>query len=230
MFAKGIFLDISQALDKASHDGFLFELNIWCWRWPSFTTQKLPRKLPAKNCSRWSNNWVEKTQLRSSTRIDTRASFVSNINNWSTWWYNFNMCNFCWRIFPFIKSTKYIVISKLNCDLENVINWTYQWKMQFNPDPKKQENEVISSRKWNPDSFPYPSAKVIENNTSRCSHQKHPGIAIHSKLVFDTPIDQKIQTTRLMKRLLVNLSRSALLAIWKSFIRSRLSYDHILCE
>ena len=230
MFAKGIFLDISQALDKASHDGFLFELNIWCWRWPSFTTQKLPRKLPAKNCSRWSNNWVEKTQLRSSTRIDTRASFVSNINNWSTWWYNFNMCNFCWRIFPFIKSTKYIVISKLNCDLENVINWTYQWKMQFNPDPKKQENEVISSRKWNPDSFPYPSAKVIENNTSRCSHQKHPGIAIHSKLVFNTPIDQKIQTTRLMKRLLVNLSRSALLAIWKSFIRSRLSYNHILCE
>ena len=230
MFAKGIFLDISQALDKASHDGFLFELNIWCWRWPSFTTQKLPRKLPAKNCSRWSNNWVEKTQLRSSTRIDTRASFVSNINNWSTWWYNFNMCNFCWRIFPFIKSTKYIVISKLNCDLENVINWTYQWKMQFNPDPKKQENEVISSRKWNPDSFPYPSAKVIENNTSRCSHQKHPGIAIHSKLVFNTPIDQKIQTTRLMKRLLVNLPRSALLAIWKSFIRSRLSHDHILCE
>ena len=230
MFAKGIFLDISQALDKASHDGFLFELNIWCWRWPSFTTQKLPRKLPAKNCSRWSNNWVEKTQLRSSTRIDTRASFVSDIRNWSTWWYNFNMCNFCWRIFPFIKSTKYIVISKLNCDLENVINWTYQWKMQFNPDPKKQENEVISSRKWNPDSFPYPSAKVIENNTSRCSHQKHPGIAIHSKLVFNTPIDQKIQTTRLMKRLLVNLSRSALLAIWKSFIRSRLSYDHILCE
>lgn len=230
MFAKGIFLDISQALDKASHDGFLFELNIWCWRWPSFTTQKLPRKLPAKNFSRWSNNWVEKTQLRSSTRIDTRASFVSNINNWSTWWYNFNMCNFCWRIFPFIKSTKYIVISKLNCDLENVINWTYQWKMQFNPDPKKQENEVISSRKWNPDSFPYPSAKVIENNTSRCSHQKHPGIALHSKLVFNTPIDQKIQTTRLMKRLLVNLSRSALLAIWKSFIRSRLSYDHILCE
>ena len=230
MFAKGIFLDISQALDKASHDGFLFQLNIWCWRWPSFTTQKLPRKLPAKNCSRWSNNWVEKTQLRSSRRIDTRASFVSNINNWSTWWYNFNMCNFCWRIFPFIKSTKYIVISKLNCDLENVINWTYQWKMQFNPDPKKQENEVISSRKWNPDSFPYPSAKVIENNTSRCSHQKHPGIAIHSKLVFNTPIDQKIQTTRLMKRLLVNLSRSALLAIWKSFIRSRLSHDHILCE
>lgn len=230
MFAKGIFLDISQALDKASHDGFLFELNIWCWRWPSFTTQKLPRKLPAKNCSRWSNNWVEKTQLRSSTKIDTRASFVSNINNWSTWWYNFNMCNFCWRIFPFIKSTKYIVISKLNCDLEKVINWIYQWKMQFNPDPKKQENEVISSRKWNPDSFPYPSAKVIENNTSRCSHQKHPGIAIHSKLVFNTPIDQKIQTTRLMKRLLVNLSRSALLAIWKSFIRSRLSYDHILCE
>ena len=33
----------------------------------------------------------------------------------------------------------------LNFDLKSIKNWAYQWKMQFNPDPKKQGNEVIFS-------------------------------------------------------------------------------------
>ena len=32
--------------------------------------------------------------------------------------------------------------NSLNPDLEIIKNWAYQWKMQFNPDPKKQANEV----------------------------------------------------------------------------------------
>ena len=34
-------------------------------------------------------------------------------------------------------------INELNSDLERINQWAYQWKMQFNPDPKKQANEVI---------------------------------------------------------------------------------------
>ena len=37
----------------------------------------------------------------------------------------------------------------LNADIKSISNWAYQWKMQFNPDPKKQTNEVIFSRKSN---------------------------------------------------------------------------------
>ena len=37
--------------------------------------------------------------------------------------------------------------SKVNDDLEKICYWTYQWKMQFNPDPNKQGNEVIFSQK-----------------------------------------------------------------------------------
>ena len=37
--------------------------------------------------------------------------------------------------------------SKLNDDLEKISYWDYQWKMQFNPDPNKQANEVIFSQK-----------------------------------------------------------------------------------
>ena len=37
--------------------------------------------------------------------------------------------------------------SKLIDGLEKISYWAYQWKMQFNPDPNKQGNEVIFSRK-----------------------------------------------------------------------------------
>ena len=40
-----------------------------------------------------------------------------------------------------------ISAKELNSDLENISKWAFQWKMQFNPDPNKQANEVIYSRK-----------------------------------------------------------------------------------
>ena len=35
----------------------------------------------------------------------------------------------------------------LNSDLMKISNWAFQWKMRFNPDPNKQAQEVILSRK-----------------------------------------------------------------------------------
>ena len=35
----------------------------------------------------------------------------------------------------------------LNKDLEMIHNWAFQWKMNFNPNPTKQAQEVIYSRK-----------------------------------------------------------------------------------
>ena len=32
---------------------------------------------------------------------------------------------------------------QLNSNLEKISNWTHHWKMSFNPDPKKQAQEVI---------------------------------------------------------------------------------------
>ena len=38
-------------------------------------------------------------------------------------------------------------VTELNTDLEKISQWAYQWKMQFNPDPNKQANEIIFSQK-----------------------------------------------------------------------------------
>ena len=39
--------------------------------------------------------------------------------------------------------------SDINNDLTLISNWAFQWKMSFNPDPSKQAQEIIFSRKKN---------------------------------------------------------------------------------
>ena len=41
----------------------------------------------------------------------------------------------------------YTTAKELNNDLVKISRWAYQWKMSFNPDPSKQAQEVIFSRK-----------------------------------------------------------------------------------
>ena len=38
-------------------------------------------------------------------------------------------------------------MSNLNVDLEKIGNWDFKWEMNFNPDPNKQTQEIIFSRK-----------------------------------------------------------------------------------
>ena len=78
----------------------------------------------------------------------------------------------------------------LNSDLKIIKNWAYQWKVQFNPDPKKQGNEVTFSRKRN--TCTYPPVTFNKNIIATCPHQKHLGVVLDSKLDFSIHIDQKI--------------------------------------
>ena len=110
--------------------------------------------------------------------------------------------------------------------------------MQFNPDPKKQANEVILSRKSNKCTYP----PVIFNNNiiATCPHQKHLGVVLDSKLdnicsiqnLFN--IEQKItkfnKTIGLIRRLSVCLPRKALLTIYECFVRPHLDYGDILYD
>ena len=81
--------------------------------------------------------------------------------------------------------------NKLNDDLEKISYCTYQWKMKFNPDPNKQANEVIFSRKTNSNNLPHPPIKFNKIDISECPHQKHLGIVLDSILNFNAHIDQK---------------------------------------
>ena len=77
----------------------------------------------------------------------------------------------------------------LNSDWEIIKNWAYQWKMQFNLDPKKQANAFIFSRKSNRCTY----LPVTFNNSiiTRYPHQKYLGVVVDSKLDFSIHIEQR---------------------------------------
>ena len=77
---------------------------------------------------------------------------------------------------------------KKNNDLKEINNWVFQKKLSFNPDLSKQMQEVIFSKK-----------KIIKathrqiiffNNipVSKVDYQKHLGLILDYKLIFDMHI------------------------------------------
>ena len=79
---------------------------------------------------------------------------------------------------------------KLNNDLHKVSLWSYKWKMYFNPDPPKQAQEVIFSRKINK---VHHSPLLFNNSTiQQISSQKHLGIHLDEELTLKHHINDKI--------------------------------------
>ena len=62
--------------------------------------------------------------------------------------------------------------------------------MHFNPDPNKQANKVIFSRKSKVHS--HPPLIFSNNDVKQYLHQKHLGITLDSKLDFNIHVDDKI--------------------------------------
>ena len=69
-----------------------------------------------------------------------------------------------------------ITTLELNSDLSRIKQWAFQWKMSFNPDPNKQAQEVIFSRK--PKKVCHPPSRFNNNNASQASSQKHLGLTL----------------------------------------------------
>ena len=82
----------------------------------------------------------------------------------------------------------------LNDDLKKINKWAFQWKMSFNPDPNKQAQEVIFSRKLNKPNHP----SLNFNNTVVIQSTNHK----HLGMILDTNLDFK-------NILNTNLARSA---------------------
>ena len=120
----------------------------------------------------------------------------------------------------------------LNKDLEIINNWAFQYKMNFNPDPTKQAHEVIFSHKRK--EIHHPPLVFNNTNVSQSSSQKHLGVILDSKLIFDEHLKMvslKISKTLGLLRKLHNLlPRSALITIYKAFVRPYLDYGDILYD
>ena len=104
--------------------------------------------------------------------------------------------------------------------------------MSFNPDPNKQAQEVIFSRKIQKSSQP---SLIFNNNiVTQSLTQKHLGMFLDTKLDFQEhlkSIFSKVnKTIGLLRKLHHILPRSPLLTIYKSFIRPHLDYGDIIYD
>ena len=68
----------------------------------------------------------------------------------------------------------------LNYDLTKINDWAYQWKMNFNPDPFKQAQEVLFYRKIK--SQNHPCLYFNNNPVNQTPFQKHLGMYFDPKL------------------------------------------------
>ena len=105
--------------------------------------------------------------------------------------------------------------------------------MIFNPDPSKQAQEVIFSRKSKRST--HPPLVFNNNNVSQTYSQKHLGVILDFKLTFEehlnnvlAKVNKAVGLLRKLRNIL--LPRAMLITIHKTFIRPHLDYGDVLYE
>ena len=120
---------------------------------------------------------------------------------------------------------------ELNSDLAKINRWAFQWKMSFNPDPKKQAQEVIFSQKSKAISYP---PLVFNNNVIQTTSQKHLSIVLDTRLTFEKHLEAVLckinKTIGLILKLQNLLPRTALITLYKAFVRPHLDYGDIIYD
>ena len=120
----------------------------------------------------------------------------------------------------------------LNSDLSKINEWALQWKMRFNPDPIKQAQEIIFSRKTSKRNH---SGLMFNNSiVNLTTNHKHLGMIFDLKLSFDEHskfVLKKInKTVGLIRKFQGILPRTSLTTIYKSFARPHLDYGDIIYD
>ena len=119
----------------------------------------------------------------------------------------------------------------LNSDLIKISDWAFQWKTRFNPDPIKQAQEVIFSRKIMKIDHP---PLYFNENLLKSSTQKHLGMILDTKLDFSLHlknVQNKVnKTIGLLRKLRDTLPKTSLITIFKSFVRPHLDYGDIIYD
>ena len=125
---------------------------------------------------------------------------------------------------PLVSSTE------LNNDLEAIHQWSYQWKMEFNPDPTKQAHEVPFSQKISSPIHP----PLVFNDTvvSKVTEHTHLGLTLDRKLSFINHITEKIKIARKGISLIKHFSQyvpiKTLDQIYKLLVRPHFDYYGVI--
>ena len=231
---RGVFLDISKAFDRVWHEGLIYKIKCMGVKGDllalieSFFFKRQQRVA----LNRQESEWLKSKLVCLRVQFLVHCFFLICINDLSD--------NLESNVKLFADDTTMFSVvrdpintsQELNNDLHKVSLWTYKWKMSFNPDPSKQAQEVIFSRKINKVHHP----PLLFNNSTiqQISSQKHLGIHLNEELTFKNHINEKInianKDTGIIRKLKNILLRSALLTIICSFIMPYLDYGDVIYD
>ena len=181
---RAVFLDISKAFDKVYHPGLLFNLKSYGIEGnllkllENYLHNRKQRVVLNGQCSSWKN-------ILSGVPQDSVLGtllFLIYINDLP------DGINSLCKIFADDTSifskvhSKHLSQTNLNNDIRNITEWAFQWKMQFNPDPNKQANEVYFTRKTTHDYLPI---RFNCDPVQQCNPQKHLGLILDKQLNFN---------------------------------------------
>ena len=182
---RGVFLDISKAFDRVWHEGLLFKLQQYGMSGElitlikDFLSCRKQRVVLNGQHSSWAD--VKAGVLQGS--ILGPLIFLIYINDLP------NGLNSNVKLFADDTSLFSVVhnisdsANLLNSDLSKINEWALQWKMSFNPDPIKQAQEIIFSRKTSKRN--HPGLMLNNNIVNLTTNHKHLGMIFDSKLSFD---------------------------------------------
>ena len=231
---RGVFLDISKAFDKVWHEGLIYKLKQngvagdLLDTLTNFLKERKQRVVLNGQYSTWTNAEAGVPQGSILGPLlfllyinDLPENLVSNPKLFAD----------DTSLFSVIRN-KYLSAQNLNEDLNKINHWAFQWKMSFNPDPSKQVQEVIFSRKLQ--KLIYPPLHFNNIAVTQSTTQKHLGILLDVQLDFQghlKNIYSKVnKTIGLLRKLHNILPRLPLLTIYKSFIRPHLDYGDIIYD
>ena len=156
---RGVFLDISKAFDKVWHEGLILKLsrngisgNLLYVLKDFLKYWKYQKQRAALNVQNSSWKGISSGVLQGS--ILGQILFLICINDLPD-----GLTSNC-KLFADDTSLFSVVhdvtlsSSELKGDLAKISEWAFKWKMTFNPDPSKQAQEVIFSRKLKTVSHP----------------------------------------------------------------------------
>ena len=225
---RAVFLDISKAFDKVWHDGLIFKLTqngisgnllLFFKNYLQNRKQRVVINSSASNYSSIESGVPQGSVLGPLLFLiyinDLEVGIESNIKFFADDTMLYNVCH-----------DANMIASKLNKDLKTIQEWAYQWKMVFNPDPTKQANEILFSRRRSQVNHP----ELFFNNSvvSKVNAHKHLGLILQNDLSFDKHVEEKIRKARktigIMKQLSSILPLGALIQIYKAYARSHFDY------
>ena len=231
---RGVFLDISTVFDKVWYGGLIFKskqngisanlINLFC----DFLRNRKQRILLNGQVSGWSDVKAGVPQ----GSILGPLLFLISINDSSEGFSsNAKLFTDGTSLFSVIHDSNTSAL-ELNKDLAKIDRWAFQRKMSFNPDPKEQAQEVIFSRKSKATS--HPPLVFNNNNVMQAASHKHLGIILDIRLSFEKHLETVLckinKTIDLIHKLQNLLPRSALITLYKAFVRPHLDYGDILYD